>query len=385
VHRYSPNPLKHIVIPAVADAEVLAPPPSGDKYPVVIFSHGLGGSFNAYSSILGALASCGVICVAAEHRDRSCPISIIRNCDGTIENVPYLTLPHDQTPEVLAARNSQLRIRLWELELLYTAVEKLEFGSHLTNLAHQSTPSFKNMLDLRPSSVTWAGHSFGAASIVQLVKSVFWHQSIPNLTGTGHENNPDWQPLYTPAENSALSKQITAQSPMVLLDLWTMPLCSSPSTKWLWEKPLPCWVAREGARRSNVLAIMSEAFYKWSGLLQRTKNLLSEEPERGPVATKEADSRLPRLFYAQKTAHLSQSDFGCLFPWIGRRFLNAENPERTILLNIRAFLRLFRERGVRVEAFKKSLKAGEKDDTGNDEEILTTDAKVEGWTPLLMQ
>jgi platelet-activating factor acetylhydrolase len=370
------------VIPAVPDAEVLLPSVSGDRYPVVIFSHGLGGSFNAYSGILGALASCGVICVAAEHRDQSCPISIIRTAGGTTKNVHYLALPHDQLPDVLATRNSQLRIRLWELELLYTAVEKLESGSPLTNLAHQSTPSFKNMLDLRPGSVTWAGHSFGGASIVQLVKSVFWHQSLPGLKGTGYENIADWRPLYTPAENSALSEQITTQSPVVLLDLWTMPLYSSPSTKWLWEKPLPCWAAGKGAQQSHVLAIMSEAFHNWSGLLQHTKSLLSEEPERGPLATEEADGRIPRLFYVPKTAHLSQSDFGCLFPWIGRRFLNAENPERTILLNVRAILQLFRERGVRVEAFKKTQEVGEKDADGKDEDILAADAKVEGWTPL---
>jgi platelet-activating factor acetylhydrolase len=370
------------VIPAVPDAEVLSPPPSGDKYPVVFFSHGLGGSFNAYSSILSALAGCGIVCVASEHRDRSCPISIIRNVDGTTTNVPYLNLSHDPTPDVLAARNSQLRIRLWELELLYTAIEKLESGSALTNLAQQSTRSFKNALDLSPSNVTWAGHSFGAASIVQFVKSVFWRQEIPDLKGTEHEHNPDWEPLYSPAANSSLSKQITAQSPIVLLDLWAMPLCSSPSTKWLWEKPLPCWTAEKQVGRSNVLAIMSEAFYNWSALLQRTKSLLSEEPKRETVVTEKVGDRLPRLFYTPKTAHLSQSDFGCLFPWIGRRFLNAENPERTILLNVRAILQLLRERGVHVEPFREGLKVGEKDDMGNDEGILATDGSVEGWTPL---
>lgn len=374
--------MKHTVIAAITDAEVRPPAASGEKYPVVLFSHGLGGSFNAYSSILGALASCGVICIASEHRDQSCPISIIRSVDGTTTTVPYLALPHDQTPDVLAARNAQLRIRLWELELLYTAVEALEAGSALTNLAHQSTPSFHYLLDLQPGSVTWVGHSFGAASIVQLVKSVYWHQSLPNINGTGYEDDPDWQPLYTPAENSALSTQITAESPLVLLDLWTMPLCSSPSTRWLWEKALPCWAAETDARRSNVLAIMSEAFHNWSGLLQRTKSLLSADPEKGAVASKEADGRSPRLFYAPKTAHLSQSDFGCLFPWIGRRVLNAENPERTILLNVRAILQLFRERGVHVEAVQTTLQGGEKDDRGNDEDILSAVARVEGWTPL---
>ena len=146
----------------------------------------------------------------------------------------------------------------------------------------------------------------------------------------------------------------------MLLDLWPMPLCSSPNTKWLWKKPLLCWTAEKDAQRSNVLAIMSEAFHDWTGLLQRTKSLLSADPGRGAGATKEADSRLTWLFYASKTAHLSQSDFGCLFPWLGRRFLHAENPERTILLNVRAILQLLRERGVQVEAFKMTLHGGRK-------------------------
>ena len=351
----------------------------------MIFSHGLGGSFNAYSSILGALASCGVICVASEHRDQSCPISIIRHGDGTTTEVPYLTLSHSPDPDIIAARNAQLRIRLWELELLYTTVEMLEFGSVLLNLAHKSAPSFKHMLDLNPSSVTWAGHSFGAASIVQLVKSVFWHQSIPSRQNSEYEDDPDWRPLYTPAENSALSRQITAQSPIVLLDVWTMPLCGSPSTKWLWEKPLPCWAAEAGGQRSNVVAIMSEGFYNWDEQLQRTKSLISERPVDGPTSAADAHRREPRLFYAPKTAHLSQSDFGCLFPWIVKRFLNAENPERTILLNVRAILQLFRERGVHVETFKQSLGAGGPDVAEDDKEILAADGRVEGWTPVGLQ
>ena len=360
----------------------MLPLPLGHRYPVVIFSHGLGGSFNAYSSILGALASCGVICLASEHRDQSCPVSIIRHGDGTTTNVPYLTLSHKPTPENIAARNTQLRIRLWELDLLYTAVEMLDSGSALTNLAHRSMPSFHNMLDLRPSNVTWMGHSFGAASIVQLVKSVFWRCPTLSAKGPDSANDPDWQPLYTPAQNSALSRQITAQSPVVLLDLWTMPLSNSPSTEWLWEKPLPSWAERARSEKSNVVAIMSESFYKWPEVLQQTKSLLSKQPARGAASTAEVDGQSPRLFYASKTAHLSQSDFGCLFPWIVKQFLSAENPERTILLNVRAILQLFRERGVHVESFKKSIKEGKKGEIAMDEEILSADRRVEGWTPV---
>ena len=323
-----------------------------------------------------------MICVASEHRDQSCPVSIIRHGDGTTTIVPYLTLPHNAAPETIKGRNAQLRIRLWELELLYTVVEKLDLGSVLANLAHESMPSFKNMLDLSPSNVTWVGHSFGAASLVQLFKSVFWQSPIPDLQGTDYENDADWRPLYTPAQNSALSMQITAQSPLVLLDLWTMPLFGAPSTAWLWEKPLPCWAAKREAGKSNVVAIMSEAFYKWPELLRQTKSLLSKQPAEDSTRTAGVPGQPPRLFYTPKTAHLSQSDFGCLFPWVMKRFLSAENPERTILLNVRAILQLFRERGVYVESFKKNVRVGEKDEMAFDKEILAADARVEGWIPV---
>ena len=62
--------------------------------------------------------------------------------------------------------------------------------------------------------------------------------------------------------------------------------------------------------------------------------------------------------------------------------MNADTPERTILLNVRAFLQLFRERGVHVEPFRGGLKVGEKDDMRNDEGIFAMDGRVEGWTPL---
>ncbi|OAP64389.1 hypothetical protein AYL99_00361 [Fonsecaea erecta] len=273
-------------IPAVADAPLLSKN-APSKYPVVVFSHGLGGNFNAYSAVCAALASFGIVCAAPEHRDGSAPISLIRSADGRrATTVPYQKHPHAPTTKVLNARNAQLRIRLWELEQLFTVLTSFNHGKTFSNYAAVQSkskpgPSLKDALDLRPGHVTWAGHSFGACTIVQFVKSVYYHEFLPSLKGTEFENDLDWRPLYKPADNSDLVKQITPDSPIILLDLWAMPLRAG-LTKWLWEKPLPCYHRRstDGQNHppTNVVAIISSEFYKWPELLNRMKAALSARP-----------------------------------------------------------------------------------------------------------
>lgn len=375
-----PIPLKYTTIPANRDAPVLSKGPSG-RWPVLIFSHGLGGSCNAYSHLLGSLASCGVVCVAPEHRDQSAPISIIRQVDGSTRIVRYKKLSHDPSPEVLKQRNKQLRVRLWELELLYTALSSLDNGEDLNNLADTSAPSLSMKLDLGPSKVTWAGHSFGAATVIQFVKSVFWHQPVPQ-TANEYRSRSTFQSLYAPADNSALKEQITTESPMVLLDLWTMPL-RGDETLWLWEKPLPCYIG-DGQPKNNVLAIMSEQFYNWTTILERMKAVLSRHPaeqekSRGSNGMK---SYGPRLFYSPKTAHLSQSDFGLLFPWATKKWLHAEEPERTLCLNTRAILQLLRENQISVKGIKMDENAEGDELTLNDELILAEHGNIQGWVPV---
>ncbi|ERF70009.1 hypothetical protein EPUS_03561 [Endocarpon pusillum Z07020] len=375
-----PIPLRYTTIPANRDASFLSKGPSA-RWPVLIFSHGLGGSCNAYSHLLGSLASCGVVCIAPEHRDQSAPVSLIRQVDGSTKVVRYKKMSHDPSPEVLSQRNEQLRVRLWELELLYTALSSLNNGENLKNLADTSAPSMSGKLDLGPSKVAWAGHSFGAATVVQFVKSVFWHQTVPE-TASERRSRSMFQSLYTPAENSPLKEQITPQSPVVLLDLWTMPL-RGDETLWLWEKPLPCYTGDEQPK-NNVLAIMSEQFYNWTSLLERMKAVLSKNPaeqerSRGSSGTK---SHGPRLFYSPNTAHLSQSDFGVLFPWATKKWLRAEEPERTLLLNTRAILQLLRENQISVEGIKMEENAEGDELTLNDELILAEHGNIQGWVPV---
>lgn len=217
--------------------------------------------------------------------------------------------------------------------------------------------------------------------MIQFVKSVFWHEALPKAKGESRRRS-NLESLYTPAENSDLKEQITPISPVVLLDLWTMPL-RGDTTQWLWAKPLPCY-ATEGPPKNNVLGIMSDQFYQWTTLLERQKALLSSDPagHESSRMSNGAVSGGPRLFYAPNTAHLSQSDFGVLFPWATKKWLRAEEPERTLLLNTRAILQLLRENGISVESIKMSENAEGDELTLKDSSILADHGNIQGWAPV---
>jgi platelet-activating factor acetylhydrolase len=332
--------------------------------------------------------------------------------------LPHRHLSHDPYPEVLSARNAQLRVRLAELDLLYTCIVGINDGAKLTNFAGGTNPSLVGKLDLSPSKVTWAGHSFGSATMVQFLKSVFWHQRVPTVEKDKNSQNAvKHETLYTPAENSLLQQQVTPSSPLVLLDLWTMPL-RGDATLWLWEKPLPCFSATNSPdgtgtnTKSNttVLAIMSQDFYNITSIIDRTKAALSRDPATAGSPDGTDSSSGPRLFYASKTAHLSQSDLALLFPWAAKTLLKVEDePERTLQLNIRAILQLLRVNGIPVRSVRgndtwgdgkkgdnssfsrKATNDGDDDDDHDDNEddpaILATTQNgdgsgVRGWIPL---
>lgn len=358
--------IQYTTIPAVRDAKLLEPPSkTNGRWPVMIFSHGLGGSRNAYSQICGSLASHGIVVVAPDHRDGSAPVSFIKDdAKSMLKAVEYQYYPHESTREVEIGRNEQLRIRCWEIGIVHDALLKIDEGTSMTNTqaseADDTLETFKSRLDVhRPGKISWAGHSFGAATIVQFLKSVYHRETV----------------LY-PYPGKALSEQITSASPVSLLDLWAMPL-SGTSTAALYDKPLP---ANCGTPASPPLAILSQGFYKWTNNLRHTLDILSN-----PVSETHAE---PYIFYPVSSAHLSQSDFGILFPWITKKALKVDEPERTLRLNVRAMLESLRKSGITIADTsaldmeiegEQSLETGEDGGLGQDQVILAPDGKVRGW------
>lgn len=371
----------------------------------MIFSHGLGGTRLAYSHFCCSLASHGVIVFAPEHRDGSGPVSVVRMGKASGEKeyitklIPYVPISHVLTQEMSEGRDLQLSIRLTELCLLYKTLQSLHAGVVPKNTTFgpsgqqidgecSELSMFKGVLDVEsPGRVIWAGHSFGAATMVQLIKTVYymnteeWKQQVSLLTLDEHQIGD-------------LKKQITKNSPLLLLDLWNLSLIGSRRTYWLWKKPLPQVLPldEEGDKKSGnydgnskcrILTIMSQQFYIWKENMWAVKWLLSRDPgrrdggvkeildydpitgkniEQSPpsigdttpfpeTATEIADGsdgyRPPKLYYAKNSAHLTQSDFNLLFPFMFRKHVS--DVQKVFSFNIRAAVQWLREVGGSIE------------------------------------
>lgn len=418
---FMPQQLFWVKIPAHRNGKILEPPTSNGRWPVTMFSHGLAGSRNMYSYICGDMASKGMVVIAMDHRDGSSPIQFVRaTADTPARTIPTVKVPHTPTPETYNARDKQLRIRLWEISMAYEALMKIDAGESVENLDENTSWSkkertevlgqFEGILDIhRPGKMSWAGHSFGAATTVQLLKSIFYYQERP-ADAT--------KPLIVPNSDAAIIQQITPESPALLLDTWCLPF-KSPSERWLLDRPLPSY-SSDGPNGDNVLSILSEGFFKWKENCDATKQIVSgprnpacadtgdsltadktkllpgiarlredspassmrdsgyssddSSPQRKPaeVMTKRnKDANLtqtkgPHMIYPLHSQHFNQSDFGVLFPWITRRFAKAEEPEWIIDMNVRAMVQVMRESGIEV--------GGEADT-----EVLNKEAKVGNW------
>lgn len=376
-----PQLLYFITMPVHQNADILQSPSKSKQWPVMVFSHGLGGSRNAYSHICGSLASHGIVVVAADHRDGSAPLSVHQTPDQKekTKRVEYRSIAHKPSTETYEARDEQLRIRLWEVATIHDALIKIDQGEKLKNVAlDQPKHAEKDLLTMfqntlkvhEPGAISFAGHSFGACTMVQFVKSIY-HRPSTQI--------PYYKPLFTPSSGSALVRQITPSTPVVLLDLWTLPI-QSPFTAWLSSQPMPCYDSLTGGR--NLLVIASEGFYKWSANFRETKRIIAPP---SPSKSKFQNQPGPHIFYPISSAHLSQSDFGVLFPWITTKAFGAKEPERVLRLNTRAILQVLRESGVEVANTSAADLEIEGEDAmlAQDTAILSTKKdSVRGWVNL---
>jgi platelet-activating factor acetylhydrolase len=388
---FMPQHLFWIKLPAHRNAEMLEPPTTTKRWPVTMFSHGLAGSRNTYSFICGDMASKGMVVIALDHRDGSSPLQHVRaTADTPACSIPAVKIPHTASSETFEGRDKQLRIRLWEASMAFEALMKIDAGQKMENMDENTSWSkkerteilgrFEGKLDIhRPGTVSWAGHSFGAATTVQLLKNIFYYREKP-ADAT--------KPLIVPNSDAAIVQQIMPESPTLLLDMWCLPF-RSPDQRWLLERPLPSYHTG-GPQGDNILSVLSEGFFKWRENCDVTKEtklppnlerLRDDSPassmrdsgyasdsssHQGRPSDSPTRTKGPHMFYPLHSQHFNQSDFGVLFPWITKKFAKAEEPEYIIDLNVRAMVQVMREAGIEI---------GDESDS----EILDADKQLRNW------
>lgn len=317
---------------------------SGDgrlKFPVVVFSHGLGGSRTMYSTICGDLASYGFVVIAMEHRDGSGARSYVNvppDCDSPELNqadrgsstsestlkknagvsptgdetprrtrtymVDYIfpkdnaqdTSPHNALGVDRELRGAQIEMRLAEIEEVLKVLETINAGDPDDRIRNRNLRKKPNRgsssrglegIDwtdwegrLSLENVTAMGHSFGGATTVQILRL---HDRFPRF-GQG-----------------------------ILLDAW------GPATP---EVP----AGSEQAITKPLLSIGSEAFMHWQHNFDKVTEICTEASQH---------NNLCWMLTMRGSTHLSQTDFAVLYPrWMSLLMKTLIEPSRGIYLTI---------------------------------------------------
>ncbi|KAH7079979.1 platelet-activating factor acetylhydrolase, isoform II-domain-containing protein [Paraphoma chrysanthemicola] len=333
-------------------------PPEGVQgepvFPLLMFSHGLGGSRSAYSSLCCEFASYGFVVCAVEHRDGSGARTFVNHnqrkkakndwhggaragaadCDGEpvceqekekwealdhtdeelkqgYHKIDYIfpkdnpkdTSPNNERGVDRELRNAQIELRLCELEEAYRVLKVICAGDG-EEIARQNLRGegyvggssrglegvnwllWQNRFHV--DKMTMAGHSFGAATVVEVLRHTDRFQNV---------------------------------QAGIIYDIWGAPI-----------KP----PAEDPKHRIHLplLGINSEAFMYWQSNFDAVQSLMKEASEHGSPAY---------LLTVRGSVHISQSDFSVLYRHITSFFLKATvHPYRAIDLNISASLEFLR-------------------------------------------
>ncbi|ODV89307.1 hypothetical protein CANCADRAFT_32606 [Tortispora caseinolytica NRRL Y-17796] len=326
-------------------------------WPVVVFSHGLCGNKSSYSYYTCSIASHGYIVIVPEHKDGSAPIS--REVVGEDLWVPFRSV-REVDDDTRRFRVGQLEHRIFEISQL------------VSYLKHGNVPSItKSTADL--GHIAYAGHSFGAATVMAMRKGIGnliaienrlrnnWDKrrssaslghrreivsplepNSPEINATdlsprlSYNEMPPLTPLVQPSlesvnddSDSSLDDELEslpgpAMAPQVKTGRvvsWRDPVNMSAIIAldpWMF----PVSEALTVEMDVSVLCIISEQFEVWETNFTDVKECMA------------ANSNDTFLYKYVQSAHHSQSDFGVLFPNIMRAMYKTGNkrPEEQKIL-----------------------------------------------------
>ena len=148
------------------------------KWPLVVFSHGLGTARFAYSRLCSDLASHGMVVAAVEHRDGSAAATFVME-DGKKKWIPFRRIL--DTEKEYTVRNEQLHQRVAEVRRCLDVVIKLGKGEPVENILPDADKfnlcMLKGSMELR--APVMAGHSYGGATtVLTLAKDERFHHGL---------------------------------------------------------------------------------------------------------------------------------------------------------------------------------------------------------------
>ncbi|KAL6036789.1 hypothetical protein STEG23_035091 [Scotinomys teguina] len=141
---------------------------TGEKYPLIIFSHGLGAFRTIYSAIGIGLASYGFIVATVEHRDRSASATYYfeDQAAAEMENRTWLYLRTLRQEEAERVRKEQVRQRAKECSQALSAILDIGHGRPKENILGSdfNLNQLKGAID--GDKIAVIGHSFGGATVI---------------------------------------------------------------------------------------------------------------------------------------------------------------------------------------------------------------------------
>ncbi|XP_021073828.1 platelet-activating factor acetylhydrolase [Mus pahari] len=142
---------------------------TGEKYPLIVFSHGLGAFRTIYSAIGNSLASNGFIVATVEHRDRSASATYYfeDQAAAKVENRSWLYLRKLKQEESESVRKEQVQQRARECSRALSAILDIEHGNPKENVLGSAfdVKQLKDAID--ETKIALIGHSFGGATVLQ--------------------------------------------------------------------------------------------------------------------------------------------------------------------------------------------------------------------------
>ncbi|KAJ7180278.1 platelet-activating factor acetylhydrolase, isoform II-domain-containing protein [Mycena crocata] len=208
-------------IPVHPNAPLLHPGDARKQWPLVLFSHGLGGSRTTYSQLCCEMAAAGRVVLAIEHRDGTAPACTPRDAARRPRTVLYYRdvdvgfAPEDadsDTPNAFPLRVDQLVFRQHEVYRIYAAFcELVRGGGGLQPIdgADVDLGSWSAVSGLAPvncDDVSLVGHSFGGCTVLSILSSEPPASAYPPIPITKVLLYDPWlEPLPSPGPTPSTS------------------------------------------------------------------------------------------------------------------------------------------------------------------------------------